>query len=181
MGGPSCAWTANGARVRCEAESTRAEPPLHINYGGSVGDASHQLLARSAFEEQLNFNMSASLMIGTPELQRGLPLENLAPEHLPEELMPPAELIGALSDAIRAGHTPISNFYIAPDAHGGHGLYAATELPRHAMLGEYVGALRREISGCDIESDAGAHRLSKQQDLTSIALRAGHLGGHIVD
>jgi hypothetical protein len=49
-------------------------------------------------------------------------------------------------DAVRGGLChEASLVYVAPDAYGGHGLFAAVDLPKHALVGEYVGALQRGV------------------------------------
>ena len=125
-----------------------------MHFGGLAGDPEYELLERAVFEQRLGVALSASLVVATPELQRGLPLENLSPDNVPDALRPPEAQLEDLANAIRGGHTPIDSFYIAPDAHGGHGLFAATDLPRHMLLGEYVGHVRRETVACDYQSDA---------------------------
>ena len=46
--------------------------------------------------------------------------------------------------------------YVAPDAHGGHGLFAATALPRHHIIGEYTGTLARGFLAPDTTACSAA-------------------------
>ena len=75
--GDDCAWAAP------------PEPPTHVHFGGLAGDPEYELLERAAFEQRLGVALSASLVVATPELQRGLPLENLSPDNVPDALRPP--------------------------------------------------------------------------------------------
>lgn len=78
-----------------------------------------------------------------------MPLHNLPEEALAAELAPPtgAPSAAVLRDLIR-DCTSHGDLYVARDAHGGHGLFAAAALPMHAFIGEYVGTIQRG-HGCD--------------------------------
>ena len=122
------------------------KPPAYVAYGGPVGDAKHELLDASALEAQLHFELIAVVVAASPELQRSLPLENLPIDALPADFLPEVALLGTFVDAVRGGLChEASLVYVAPDAYGGHGLFAAVDLPKHALVGEYVGALQRGV------------------------------------
>ena len=139
------AYDENGALIRCTAgRPPPPQPATHVHYGGPSGDAAHELLTREEAEERLSFTLRASLIVGTPELLRSLPLLNLEEAALPPELVAPASLRPTLAAAIREGRDATRDVYVAPDDWGGYGLYAAAELEPMALVGEYVGAIRRE-------------------------------------
>jgi len=152
-----CAWDEYGRCVRCPSRedgsrgdngSPLLEPPTRIHYGGATGDTGHRLLERHELEEVTGFSLIANLTTLTTELQRNLPLWNLPLDALPPELRPPPELHDSLAAAIRNGRSASESFYVASDAHGGHGLFAMSALPAHTLLGEYVGVLS-EVSSVD--------------------------------
>ena len=145
------AWDSLGRRVRHDHHHEELPPllapPEHVHYGGVPGDAAHERLSRDEIEERVGFTLTASIVAETPEVLRSLPLHNLPSDALPAELEPPEHLVEWLAAAVRAGPTgpaDASRIFVAPDAYGGHGLFAAVELPAHTLVGEYLGTLCRE-------------------------------------
>lgn len=134
--GALCAFDIHGRRVLYSASGTWApppQPPTHVHYGGPPGDVAHECLTRSALEERLGFCLHASLIVSTRELLRNLPLLNLHPDCLPPELVAHALQQDAMAAAVREGQAS-SDVFVAPDAYGGHGLFAAAELPTMALV-----------------------------------------------
>ena len=134
--GVPCAFDAHGKRVLYTASGAWAQPPqppTHVHYGGPPGDAAHEQLAREDLEERLGFTLNASLVVSQPELLRSLPMLNLHPDCLPPELVVSSERQEAISAAVRAGYVS-SDVFVAPDAYGGCGLFAAAELPPMALV-----------------------------------------------
>ena len=128
--GVPCGFDAHGKRVLYTASGAWAlppQPPAHVHYGGPPGDVAHERLTREELEERLGFTLIASLVVSSPELLRSLPLLNLHPDCLPPELVVPALQQDAISAAVRAGYVS-SDVFVAPDAYGGCGLFAAAEL-----------------------------------------------------
>jgi len=148
LGSTPCAWGPHGRLERYVEDewAPLPKPPAYVAYGGPVGDAKHELLDASALEAQLHFELIAVVVAASPELQRSLPLENLPIDALPADFLPEVSLLGTFVDAVRGGLChEASLVYVAPDAYGGHGLFAAVDLPKHALVGEYVGALQRGV------------------------------------
>lgn len=139
MGSAPAAWDENGTRVRYDEAvyEPLLQPPSHIRFGGVDGE----LLDVATFEERLGFTLTASIEAAAPELIRNLPLDNLPADALPPELMPDPLLCEALAHAVRSGSA--ANVFVAPDAYGGHGLFAAANLEPASLVGEYVGTLCR--------------------------------------
>ena len=134
--GVPCAFDAHGKRVLYTASGAWAQPPqppTHVHYGGPPGDAAHERLTREELEERLGFTLNASLVVSQPELLRSLPMLNLHPDCLPPELVVSSERQEAISAAVRAGYVS-SDVFVAPDAYGGCGLFAAAELPPNALV-----------------------------------------------
>ena len=151
-----CLWTWNATgHLRCH-QGADADvpppwlppplPPARVHYGGPEGDPRHELLDATACHARLGFVLSASLTLGSAGLQRSLALDNLDEEALPEELRPPIAACEALVAAVRSGGR-LGAVFVAPDAWGGHGLFAGTDLAAGTLLGEYVGSLCRETAG----------------------------------
>lgn len=156
LGSTPCAWDPNGRLTRyVENEwAPLPKPPACVAYGGPVGDANHKLLDAPSLEAMLHFELIAVVVAASPELQRSLPLENLPMDALPAEFLPEVALHGTFVDAVRGGLCDEASLvYVAPDAYGGHGLFAAVDLPKHALVGEYVGALHRGVCALDMEVD----------------------------
>lgn len=147
------AWDAHGRRFRHNNQGLPLPaPPEHVYYGGAPGDDAHERLRREEIEERLCFSLTASLVAETPELLRSLPLHNLPPDALPAELVPPEHLHEWLTTAVRLGPADASRVFVAPDAHGGYGLFAAVELPVHTLVSEYIGTL------CRVTASTGTYR-----------------------
>ena len=129
-------FDAHGKRVLYTTSGAWApppQPPTHVHYGGPPGHAAHERLTREELEERLGFTLIASLVVSSPELLRSLPLLNLHPDCLPPELVVPALQQDAISAAVRAGYVS-SDVFVAPDAYGGCGLFAAAELPPMVLV-----------------------------------------------
>ena len=151
------AWDETGVRV---CWSSSHHPPItplasSVLYGAPLGDAAAEMLDTETFEERLGFSMSSSLIAATPELLRGLPLDNLPLEALPSQLIAPPQLLTEIMAAIRAGcRLPISaHIFVSPDDYGGHGLFAVADIPANTLVGEYVGTLLR-VTGCSTAGSA---------------------------
>lgn len=147
-GSPPCAWSESGARVRHSDEwAPVPQPPTAVHYGGIAGDAAHELLDLDSFEARLSFTLTTCICVAQPELSRSLPLDNLPVDALPEELTPAPAMHARLAEAVRRGLSSsaalLDTVYVALDAYGGHGLFAAVELPPMAFVGEYLGTLCR--------------------------------------
>ena len=100
----------------------------------------HRLLSADDFGALLGFELSCSLMVLSPRYHREIPLHNLPEEALASEHAGPAA--AELRRLIReCANCP--DLYVAPDAYGGHGLFAAAALPAHTYLGEYSGEVTR--------------------------------------
>lgn len=143
-GGKPCAWDESGVRLYYRDSAGWApllQPPSQLLFGG-IGDNVAELLDLESFEERLGFTLTTSICAASPELQRNLPLENLPPDALPPELVPDPAMRQGLEESIRTGRTAGAVF-VAPDAYGGYGLYAAEELAPNSLIGEYVGTLCR--------------------------------------
>ena len=123
-----------------------------MNIDGAPGDPNHRLLAASEAEEELKFTLMTTLVCVDTNLHRALMLENLPVDAVPFEL--PHSQREGLESAIRCGFSHLDVF-VAPDAFGGHGLFAAADLPVHTVIGEYVGLLARGCQQTSSAPDAG--------------------------
>ena len=100
----------------------------------------HRLLSAEDFGALLGFELSCSLMVLSPRYHCEIPLHNLPEEALASEHAGPAA--AELRRLIRECAS-CPDLYVAPDAYGGHGLFAAAALPAHTYLGEYIGEVTR--------------------------------------
>lgn len=142
----------SGRLVQAQSHSMLPSPPAYVQYGGLPGDDAHKVLSASALETMFGFQFCTTLIC-----DRGL-IRNL-----PLDLMPPDESTPLASastgnesgqqasgvdwkwvkSAIREGWSN-PHVFVAPDPHGGHGLFAAAEIPACSLLGEYTGELLRD-------------------------------------
>ena len=142
-GTPACAWDSRGRRL-LNTQPLPAPHPAGVHYGGCPGDVAHRLLSAEDFGALLGFELSCSLMVLSPRYHREIPLHNLPEEALASEHVPPAAGPAAaeLRRLIRECAS-CPDLFVAPDAYGGHGLFAAAALPAHTYLGEYSGEVTR--------------------------------------
>jgi hypothetical protein len=140
------AWEAGGLRVECafdgkpSVDETDASPRAGAltHYGAPPGEVGHELLSADELGERLGCELVSTLVLDSPILLRNLPLRLMALEAV--EQLP----TGADGEAVRAGlrtRQPHADLFVRPVKCAGHGLFAASAIPAHALLGEYVGVL----------------------------------------
>lgn len=137
----ACAWDVSTGK-RLKASAPLPQPPCFVHYGGCPGDVGYERLSADALGAKLGFEMISSLIVLSPRYHRELPLYNLPEDAISEQSLPPAA--GPSTEELqRLIRQCVSNpdVYVAPDTHGGHGLFAAAPLPAYTYIGEYVGTL----------------------------------------